>query len=141
MTLEELEALAITDLAAPDSHLYLWIGATRIPDGLRLVSAWGFEFVALLTWKKPSIGLGTWWRYQTEHLIHARRGSLRTRPGLSNLFEARRSRHSAKPDEAYALITEASPGPYLELFARKPREGWTVWGDELADGANTGSSS
>ena len=84
MTLEELEALGVPELAAPDSHLYLWIGATRIPDGLRLISAWGFEFVALLTWKKPSIGLGTWWRYQTEHLIHARRGTLRTRPGLSN---------------------------------------------------------
>lgn len=131
MTLEELEALPIGDLAAPDSHFYLWIGATRIPDGLRLVSAWGFEFVALLTWKKPSIGLGTWWRYQTEHLIHARRGSLRTRPGLSNVFEARRSRHSAKPDEAYELIERASPGPYLDLFARRRREGWAVWGDEL----------
>lgn len=132
MSLDDLEALPVSALAAPDSHLYVWIGATRIPDGLRLVSAWGFEFVALLTWKKPSIGLGTWWRYQTEHLIHARRGGLRTRPGLSNLFEARRSRHSAKPDEAYALIAEASPGPYLEMFARKSREGWTVWGDEVA---------
>jgi N6-adenosine-specific RNA methylase IME4 len=131
MPLEELEALEVAGLAAPDSHLYLWIGATRIPDGLRLVSAWDFKFVALLTWKKPSIGLGTWWRYQTEHLIHARRGALRTRPGLSNVFEAQRSRHSAKPDEAYALISEASPGPYLEMFARKARAGWTVWGDEL----------
>jgi N6-adenosine-specific RNA methylase IME4 len=134
MSLDDLEALDVTGLAAPDSHLYLWIGATRIPDGLRLVSAWGFQFVALLTWKKPSIGLGTWWRYQTEHLIHARRGKLRTRPGLSNLFEARRSRHSAKPQEAYALIAEASPGPYLEMFAREPRDGWTVWGDEVEPG-------
>jgi N6-adenosine-specific RNA methylase IME4 len=136
MELEELEAMPVADLAAPDSHLYLWIGATRVPDGLRLISAWGFEFVALLTWKKPSIGLGTWWRYQTEHLIHARRGALRTRPGLSNLFEARRSRHSEKPDEAYELIERASPGPYLDLFARRRRAGWTVWGDEL-DPAST----
>jgi N6-adenosine-specific RNA methylase IME4 len=134
MALDELEAIPVADLAAPDSHLYLWIGATRIPDGLRLVSAWGFEFVALLTWAKPSIGLGTWWRYQTEHLVHARRGTLRTRPGFSNLFEARRSRHSAKPDQAYALIAKASPGPYLEMFAREARDGWTVWGDELPAG-------
>lgn len=133
MPLAELEALPVSGLAAPDSHLYLWIGATRIPDGLQIVEAWGFSFVALLTWKKPAIGLGTWWRYQTEHLIHARRGSLRTRPGLSNLFEARRSRHSEKPEIAYDLITRASPGPYIELFARKPRAGWTVWGDEVGE--------
>ena len=131
MSLEELAALPVGDLAAPDSHLYVWIGATRIPDGLRIVEAWGFEFIALLTWKKPSIGLGTWWRYQTEHLIHARRGTLPTNPGLSNVFEAPRSRHSAKPTEAYELIERASPGPYLELFARRQRRRWTVWGDEL----------
>lgn len=132
MTLDELAALPISSLAARDSHLYIWIGATSVPDGLGLVEAWGFSFVALLTWKKPSIGLGTWWRYQTEHLIHARRGSLRTRPGLSNLFEARRGRHSAKPAAAYELIERASPGPYLDLFARTQREGWTVWGDEVS---------
>lgn len=132
--LPELEALPVGELAAPDSHLYVWIGASRVPDGLRLVEAWGFTFVALLTWKKPAIGLGTWWRYQTEHLIHARRGTLRTRPGLSNLFEARRSRHSEKPMVAYELIEQASPGPYLEMFARRPREGWAVWGDEVEGG-------
>jgi N6-adenosine-specific RNA methylase IME4 len=134
MSLDELAALPIEQLAAPDSHLYVWIGATRIPDGLRLVDAWGFTFVALLTWKKPSIGLGTWWRYQSEHLIHARRGNLRTQPGLSNVFDAPRSRkHSAKPEIAYTRIAEASPGPYLEFFAREPRAGWTVWGDELKE--------
>jgi N6-adenosine-specific RNA methylase IME4 len=87
--------------------------------------------LTLLTWKKPSIGLGTWWRYQTEHLIHGRRGDLRTRPGHSNLFEAPRARHSEKPDRAYELIRHASPGPRLEMFARKPRAGFTVWGDEV----------
>lgn len=90
------------------------------------------QVIALLTWAKPSIGLSTWSRYQTEHLIHARRGSLRTWPGCSNLFEARRSRHSAKPNEAYELIERASAGPYLDLFARRQCAGWTVWGDEVS---------
>ncbi len=132
MATDEIAALPVSDLAAPDSHLYLWTPATKVPDALRICDVWGFRYVALLTWVKPgSLGLGTWWRYGTEHIVFAVRGRLKTQPNLRNWFEAKRTAHSRKPDEAYELIERASPGPYIDLFARRRRKGWTCWGNEL----------
>jgi N6-adenosine-specific RNA methylase IME4 len=133
MPTEEIASLPVSDRAAPDSHLYLWTPVTKIPDGIAICQAWGFRFVSLLTWIKPGLGLGTYWRISTEHIIFGVRGHLITSPNHRNWFEARRGRHSAKPAEFYALVEKASPGPYLELFARQRREGWEVWGDEVAD--------
>jgi N6-adenosine-specific RNA methylase IME4 len=135
MATDEIAALPVADLAAPDSHLYLWTPATKVPDALLVCEAWGFRYVGLLTWVKPgSLGLGTWWRYGTEHVVFGVRGSLPTNPNLRNWFEAPRRRHSAKPDEFFDLVEKASPGPYLELFARRQRVGWTCWGNEVAPG-------
>jgi N6-adenosine-specific RNA methylase IME4 len=132
MATEEIAALPIAGLAAPDSHLYLWAPATKVPDAIRICEAWGFRYVALLTWVKPgSLGLGTWWRYGTEHVVFGVRGSLPTNPNLRNWFEAPRRRHSAKPDEFFELVEKASAGPYVELFARRERAGWTCWGNEV----------
>jgi N6-adenosine-specific RNA methylase IME4 len=133
MTCEEISALPISGRAAPDSHLYLWAPVTKIPDGIAICEAWGFRFVSLLTWVKPGLGLGTYWRISTEHIIFGVRGRLATRPNHRNWFEARRGRHSAKPAEFYTLVENASPGPYLELFARQRREGWETWGNEVAN--------
>lgn|GEM_PF-1205269 len=130
LALEEIQALQVSEVAAPDSHLYLWAPVTKVPDALEVCAAWGFRYVALLTWVKPGLGLGRWWRFSTEHVVFGVRGSLPTRPNLRNYFEAPRGRHSAKPDAFYELVEQASPGPYLELFARGSREDWTGWGLE-----------
>jgi N6-adenosine-specific RNA methylase IME4 len=129
---EEIAGLPVVTRAAPDSHLYLWAPVTKIPDALRVCEAWGFRYVSLLTWVKPGLGLGQYWRISTEHVVFGVRGRLATRPNHRNWFEAKRSRHSAKPPVFHDLVSSASPGPYLELFGRRARDGWTVWGDEVA---------
>ena len=131
MSLEEICSLPIGDLAAPDSHLYLWVPATKIPDGMKVMDAYGFRFVALLTWVKPSGGLGRWWRYATEYVAFGVKGKLMTRPNLTNVIHAKRTGHSRKPDEFYDLVEQASPGPYVDLFARRQRAGWTCWGNQV----------
>lgn len=132
MPTDEIAAMPVADLAAPDSHLYLWTPVTKVPDALAVCAAWGFEYKGLLTWAKPGLGLGTWWRMRTEHVVFGVRGRLPTTPNLANFFEAPRRRHSQKPDEFFELVEKASPGPYLELFARRQRAEWTCWGNEVA---------
>lgn len=131
MTSNEIAALPVPDLAGQASHLYLWAPAAKVPEAASVCEAWGFRYVGLLTWVKPGLGLGRYFRTATEHVVFGVRGRLMTRPNLCNYFEAPRGRHSEKPAEFYRLVEQASPGPYLELFARRPRTGWTVWGNEV----------
>jgi N6-adenosine-specific RNA methylase IME4 len=116
---------------APDAHLYCWVTNNFLKQGLWLVDALGFRYITLLTWAKDRIGLGYYFRGQTEQLLFAVKGRL---PALvrteSTLIAARRGRHSAKPEESYEKIEKVSPGPRLEIFARTERPGWTAWGDE-----------
>lgn len=144
MTNAELAALPIAALAADQAHLYLWTTTPRLigeRDGSRAVTpfdiceAWGFRPVTLLTWIKPGRG-GTGWyfRGQTEHIVFGVRGKLMIPPAIRepNVIEAKRSRHSAKPDEFFQKVERVSPGPYLELFARTTRPGWDSFGNEIA---------
>lgn len=127
---EEVCALPICERAAPDSHLYLWAPVSKVPDALQVCEAWGFRYLSLLTWVKPGLGLGTYWRVSTEHIVFGVRGRLPTAPNHRNWFEASRRGHSRKPEQFYELVEQASPAPYLELFARRRRQGWSVWGNE-----------
>jgi N6-adenosine-specific RNA methylase IME4 len=132
LELDEIKSLNVASVAADESHLYLWAPVTKIPDAIAVCEAWGFTYKSLLTWVKNGLGLGTYFRVTTEHVVFGVRNGLRTSPNHRNWFEAPRSRHSAKPDTFFEdLVMQASPGPYLELFARKRRDGWTCWGDEL----------
>lgn len=129
----QIAALPVADLADVDCHLYLWITNRSLltGKGWRLCEGWGFRPVTLLTWCKPSIGVGNYFRNNTEHLVFAVKGSQPLkRQDVGTWFEAPRGSlgHSSKPDHAYTLIESCSPGPYLELFARAARDGWAVWG-------------
>lgn len=140
MTLDDICALGVNDVAADNAHLYLWVPNALLPEGLRVMDAWGFRYVSNLVWAKRRAdggpdgrGVGFYFRNVTELILFGVRGSMRTlAPGRSqvNMIESRKREHSRKPDEQYALIEACSPGPYLELFARHPREGWRVWGNE-----------
>lgn len=132
MPYAEIAALPISDIADQDSHLYLWITNRSLPKGFALLEAWGFRYVTCLTWCKPSIGMGNYYRGSTEQVLFGVRGSQPLqRRDVGTWFTATRpGAHSAKPPEFYRLIQSCSPGPYLELFARQPRTGWTVWGAE-----------
>lgn len=135
MTLEEICALDVQSLAAPGAHLYLWVTLPILNRAFDVIEAWGFEKepTTTITWGKPGPGLGRGWRSSTEFLIGARdrrrRPYLSTHPGT--LVLAPRGAHSEKPEEFQNLIETMSPGPYLEMFARRQREGWDVWGNEV----------
>jgi N6-adenosine-specific RNA methylase IME4 len=132
MSVAEIAALPIANLVGAEGHLYLWVTNPHLPIVWPILEAWGFEYKTLLTWVKPQMGTGFYFRSATEHVIFAARANLPLRDrGIANWFEADRTEHSAKPESFYEIVERASHGPYLELFARRPRGGWQGWGDEL----------
>lgn len=140
MDLEAICNLPVADVAAKNAHLYLWVPNALLPEGLRVMEAWGFRYVSNVVWAKrrkdggpDGRGVGFYFRNVTEPILFGVRGSMRTLdPARSqvNMIESRKREHSRKPDEQYDLIQRCSPGPYLEMFARHPQPGWTTWGDE-----------
>lgn len=142
MSLEELSSLPVGRLAAGRSHLYLWVPNALIVEGIEIMRRWGFDYKTNLIWYKvrkdggpDGRGVGFYFRNVTEVVLFGVRGKLRTRcrgRRQVNLFATCKREHSRKPDELYDIVEACSPGPYLELFARHPRPGWTQWGDELA---------
>lgn len=116
---------------APDCHLWLWVTNNYLEDGLGVMEALGFRYVTNAVWCKDKIGLGQYLRGQHELLLFGVRGRL---AGLSRarstVIFAPRTEHSRKPDQAYELAEAVSPGPRLEMFARRGREGWDSWGDQ-----------
>ena len=138
MSLARIMALPVGRLAARDAHLWLWTTNALLPTAYEVAEAWGFTVRSPLTWVKFRLGLGG--RYQlrnaTEQLLFCTRGraplSSRSQP---TWFNAPVQEHSRKPAEQFAIIERVSPGPYLELFARRRPESnqpWAVWGDQVA---------
>lgn len=132
MSIDEIATLPVIDLADDNCHLYLWITNRSLPKGFDLIRDWGFRYITALTWCKPSIGMGNYYRGSTEQVLFAVRGSLPLlRNDVGTWFEAPRPGiHSAKPDYFYGMVEQCSPGPWLEMFARNQRPGWTCWGAE-----------
>ena len=139
--LEWIDSLPVATLAEDDAHLYLWVPASlnRQGIGVRAAKAWGFSVVSEIVWDKIGYGLGAFPRPQHEIVLVCRRGKLSYVPrdvGSVQRWKSPRAHnnggkiHSAKPDGFYDLVERASPGPYLELFARRQRLGWDTWGDE-----------
>lgn len=143
MEMEEIYELPIGQLAAAQSHLYLWVPNALLSEGLETMKRWGFTYKTNLVWYKvrkdggpDGRGVGFYFRNVTELLLFGVRGSMRTlTPGRTqvNLFSTMKREHSRKPDEHYDLIERCSPGPFIELFARHPRKGWRQWGNEVVE--------
>jgi N6-adenosine-specific RNA methylase IME4 len=147
MSIEDICALPVGGLAEREAHLYLWTPDQFLIDGSagRVIEAWGFEAGRLLIWRKTGYGLGRFPRPQHEAIVVCRRGTLPFRIGDEGSvqtwkfpYENGARAHSRKPDGAIDLIERASPGPYLELFARRARFGWDYWGDESLGTATMG---
>lgn len=141
MSLDDICALPVSMVAAEPAHLYLWVPNALLPEGLRVMEAWGFKYKSNIIWHKvrkdggsDGRGVGFYFRNVTEVLLFGVRGkNARTlAPGRSqvNLLATRKREHSRKPDEIFPIIEACSPGPYLELFARGTRPGWALWGDQ-----------
>jgi N6-adenosine-specific RNA methylase IME4 len=151
MMLRDIMALPVARVMTPTAHLYLWVPNALLPDGLRVMEAWGFTYKANIVWHKirkdggsDGRGVGFYFRNVTELLLFGVKGSnARTlEPGRTqvNFIESRKREHSRKPDEQYALIEACSPGPFIELFARTSeqaemfprRQQWAQFGNEVA---------
>jgi len=140
MTLDEIKALRVLRHAKQDTHLYLWFTNKFAVEAHEVARTWGFDPKTILTWTKmkangiPSMKMGYYFRGATEHILFCVRGSLRLHAdrALPTAYLWPRTAHSVKPDAFYDLVEEASPGPYLELFARREREGWATWGNDPA---------
>jgi len=132
---KKLLQLPVPELADEDCHLYLWTTNRSLPKCFAMMERWGFRYITALTWPKPSFGMGNYFRGQTEHLLFGVKGSqpLKRKDASTLLPQWKRGSngHSSKPEELYAFIETCSPGPYLELFARKRHEGWVAWGAEV----------
>jgi N6-adenosine-specific RNA methylase IME4 len=145
LTLEEIKALPVAHITTPVSHVYLWVPNAMLPDGLAVLAAWGFTYKSNIVWHKirkdggpDGRGVGFYFRNVTELILFGIEGkNARTLPPgrrQVNFLATRKREHSRKPDEQYGIIEACSPGPYLELFARGTRPGWTMWGNEADDG-------
>ena len=137
MSPEELAKLPVAKLASADAVLFLWATGAHLKEALALLETWGFEYRSNLVWAKDRAGLGFWARGKHEHLLIAVRGSVPT-PKPANrpesVINAPRGEHSAKPEIFAKIIERMFPElQKIELFARKSRKGWAVWGNEVKE--------
>lgn len=129
----ELLALPVASWADDECHLYLWTTNNFVLRAGELIAAWGFEHKTMLTWVKPRIGMGNYFRSSTEHVLFATKGNLGTRDrGIATHFEAPLGEHSEKPEIFYEIVERASYPTFLEAFARRERRCWNVWGSGVA---------
>jgi N6-adenosine-specific RNA methylase IME4 len=149
MSIKSLCALPVADLSAPQAHLYLWTTNSFMEEAYAVARAWGFKPKTVLTWVKtqkdspatPSMKMGWYFRSATEHILFAVRGKSRTLGAPEpTAFLARREPHSVKPQMFFDLAQRQSPGPYLEMFARRERQGWSRWGTEVESTVRVDSS-
>lgn len=144
MTLDDIASLPVDAITADPAHLYLWVPNALLPEGLRIMAAWGFQYKSNIVWHKirkdggsDGRGVGFYFRNVTELLLFGVKGkNARTlSPGRRqvNMLQTRKREHSRKPDEIYDIIEACSPGPYLELFARGAHRNWIVFGNQSDD--------
>lgn len=149
LTAQEIREIRVTDLAAKDCALFMWVVDSHFDEALMLGKAWGFEFKTIaFIWLKSAhdplevgffpaeplfkIGMGYWTRKQAEICLLFTRGKpKRLSKGVRQVIASARREHSRKPEDQYARIEALVVGPYLEMFARKSRLGWTSWGNEV----------
>jgi N6-adenosine-specific RNA methylase IME4 len=144
ISLQEIKALPVGRVAATPAHLYLWVPNALLAEGLAVMAAWGFTYKTNIVWHKvrkdggsDGRGIGFYFRNVTELVLFGVKGkngrTLSPSRTQVNLLATRKREHSRKPDELYEIIEACSPGPYLELFARGVRPGWTSWGNQADD--------
>ncbi len=140
MSLEEIKALPVSSVAAPDSCLFLWAIDPMIPQALDVMKAWGFEFKTIgFYWVKQNkggagffTGMGFWTRANPEQVLLGTRGRPKRKAmDVRRLLIAPRREHSRKPSAIHTRIEDLVAGPYLELFARERMTGWDAIGDEV----------
>lgn len=145
MSLDDICALPVAEVTASTAHLYLWVPNALLPEGFRVMSAWGFQYKSNIVWHKirkdggsDERGVGFYFRNVTEMVLFGTRGknarTLAAGRRQVNYLATRKREHSRKPDEIYDIIEACSPALRLELFARGVRPNWTAWGSQADEG-------
>jgi len=141
MSLDDIMAMPVEDIAADDCALFLWATSPMLPQAIEVMDAWGFTYktVAFMWIKvalsgRPMTGMGYWTQQNAEFVLLGTRGRPRRKSAsVHSVVMERRGRHSEKPEAVQERIEELLDGPYCELFARRRRDGWTCWGNELEE--------
>lgn len=133
MSTDDICAMPVADHAGEDAVLFLWATSPLLPDALRVMEAWGFEYKACMVWvKNRAPGLGWWVQTYHELLLIGVRGQMPPQGRPKSVVTAPVTEHSRKPDEFYSVIESMYPGgAYLELFARRTRDNWVAFGNEV----------
>lgn len=141
LSLQEIKELPVEAIVEDTAHLYLWVPNALLTEGMQVMEHWGFTYKTNLIWYKvrkdggpDRRGVGFYFRNVTEMILFGARGknarTLQRGRSQENMIVSRKREHSRKPDEQYELIESCSCGPRIEIFARGPRDGWFVWGDQ-----------
>lgn len=150
MDLDAIKALPVSHLARPDCGLVMWATAPMLPQAIETMKAWGFAFKSAGAWAKQS-KTGNAWAFGTGYCFRSAaeffllgtigRPKINSR-SIRNLIAAPVREHSRKPDDLHHMVEALFDGPYLELFARESRPGWTTWGNQSTkfDEAESGES-
>jgi len=138
LSVNQIRAIPVGDVVHPDSCLFLWTTMPFLREGLLVMESWGFRYVTSLVWEKVGrLGMGFWFRCQTEMCLVGARGKMKPlRCQSRNIIHAPPTSHSTKPEEFFKLVTPCTPGPRLEMFGRVRHEGWDVWGAEAQGGSD-----
>ena len=139
MNTEDIMALPIGRICENDCHLYLWTTNSHLPDGLRVMSAWGFRYITLIVWVKDKIGLGQYFRSMSLPLLFGVRGRLpyksdshgKRAQGTTVIFDKRGSKYAEETEKMREMIQKVSYSPAIELFARTHIDRWDCWEDEV----------
>jgi N6-adenosine-specific RNA methylase IME4 len=136
MSVDEIARMSVEKIAAEDCDLYLWTTGKYLPSAFEVMKEWGFKYCQTLTWCKAPMGTGQGGLYcpTTEFILLGRRGKMpkeKTRLDSTWWQVKRTNKHSKKPEFFQDMIEEQTNGPRIELFARRPRDGWDVWGNEV----------
>lgn len=141
MSVDEIMKLPVNSIIEDKAHLYLWVPNALLPEGLKVMEAWGFQYKGNIIWEKvrkdgepDGRGVGFYFRNVTEILLFGIKGeknrTLAPARSQVNIIRTQKREHSRKPDEIIPIIERCSRGPFIELFARGDREGWDMWGDQ-----------
>lgn len=135
MNVEEIINIPVNELSGQDSVLFLWVTSPKLIEGIKVLQSWGFQYITCAVWDKEKIGMGYYFRQQHEILLVGKKGSLPTpapKDRIGSVIRSPRCEHSKKPDIFYEIIENMYPNyKKLELFARKRRNDWQAWGNQV----------
>ncbi len=135
MTVDEIAALPVAELAAEVCHLHLWTTHSFLFEAQRVMDAWGFAYKSVFVWVKPKFGTGHYWRSAAEFMLLGVKGNATFLDHtIANWACHERGAHSQKPEAIRRLVERVSPAPFLELFGRRAIHGWVVHGNEVTRG-------